>query len=73
MKEGNCLGRVAVVTGGASGIGLAIVRRLAAGGASVALLDLDEAAADQAAVEKAPDRHIVPLSGIIGRPVSPRY
>ena len=50
-KEGNCLGRVAVVTGGASGIGLAIVRRLAAGGASVALLDLDEAAADQAAAE----------------------
>jgi 2-hydroxycyclohexanecarboxyl-CoA dehydrogenase len=39
------------VTGGASGIGLAIVRRLAAGGASVALLDLDEAAADQAAAE----------------------
>jgi 2-hydroxycyclohexanecarboxyl-CoA dehydrogenase len=37
------------VTGGASGIGLAIVRRLAVGGASVALLDLDEAAADQAA------------------------
>ena len=45
------MGRVAVVTGGASGIGLAIVRRLAAGGASVALLDLDAAAADQAAAE----------------------
>jgi NAD(P)-dependent dehydrogenase (short-subunit alcohol dehydrogenase family) len=39
------------VTGGASGIGLAIVRRLAAGGASVALLDLNAAAADQAAAE----------------------
>ena len=45
------MGRVAVVTGGASGIGLAIVRRLAAGGASVALLDLNAAAADRAAAE----------------------
>jgi NAD(P)-dependent dehydrogenase (short-subunit alcohol dehydrogenase family) len=39
------------VTGGASGIGLAIVRRLAVGGASVALLDLDAAAADDAAAK----------------------
>ncbi|HET8615523.1 MAG TPA: 3-oxoacyl-ACP reductase FabG [Actinomycetales bacterium] len=34
-------GRVAVVTGGARGIGAATARRLVAGGASVALLDLD--------------------------------
>jgi len=33
--------RVAVVTGGAAGIGLAIVRRLAAGGARIALWDRD--------------------------------
>ena len=45
------MARVAVVTGGASGIGLAIVRRLAVGGASVALLDLDAGAADRAAAE----------------------
>jgi 3-hydroxybutyrate dehydrogenase len=38
-------GRSAVVTGGASGIGLACVERLAQSGASVLVLDLNEAAA----------------------------
>jgi 3-oxoacyl-[acyl-carrier protein] reductase len=42
-------GRHAVVTGGASGIGLAIAERLAASGARVALWDLNEAAARDAA------------------------
>jgi 3-oxoacyl-[acyl-carrier protein] reductase len=37
-------GRKAVVTGGASGIGLAIARRLTASGATVALWDLSESA-----------------------------
>jgi 3-oxoacyl-[acyl-carrier protein] reductase len=37
-------GRSAVITGGASGIGLAVAQRLAAGGATVALWDRDEAA-----------------------------
>jgi NAD(P)-dependent dehydrogenase (short-subunit alcohol dehydrogenase family) len=41
-------GLVAVVTGGASGIGAAIARRLHERGASVAVLDLDPAAADPA-------------------------
>jgi 3-oxoacyl-[acyl-carrier protein] reductase len=42
-------GRVAVVTGAARGIGAATARRLAAGGACVALLDLDQGAVDATA------------------------
>ncbi|MEM6280065.1 MAG: SDR family NAD(P)-dependent oxidoreductase, partial [Verrucomicrobiota bacterium] len=37
-------GKSAVVTGGASGIGLAISSRFAAAGAAVAILDFDEEA-----------------------------
>jgi 2,3-dihydroxy-2,3-dihydro-p-cumate dehydrogenase len=44
-------GRVACVTGAARGIGLACARRLAAGGARVAVIDLDAAAAKQAAAD----------------------
>ncbi|MFM8303228.1 MAG: SDR family NAD(P)-dependent oxidoreductase [Actinomycetota bacterium] len=43
------MGRVAVVTGGASGMGLSCARRLAAQGDRVGILDLDGAAAEQAA------------------------
>jgi 3-oxoacyl-[acyl-carrier protein] reductase len=41
MNELDVRGRVAVVTGGASGIGLAIARRLLASGATLSLWDLD--------------------------------
>ncbi|MGI5164580.1 3-oxoacyl-ACP reductase [Spirillospora sp. CA-253888] len=44
-------GRVAVVTGGASGIGLATVRRFAQEGARVVVADLDEAGGKAAADE----------------------
>ena len=44
-------GKVAVVTGGASGIGLGIARRLAAAGAQVVIGDVEEAALRAAADE----------------------
>jgi NAD(P)-dependent dehydrogenase (short-subunit alcohol dehydrogenase family) len=43
--------RVAVVTGGASGIGLGVARGLVADGHRVAILDRDAAAAEEAAAE----------------------
>jgi 2-hydroxycyclohexanecarboxyl-CoA dehydrogenase len=45
------MARVAVVTGGASGMGLATARRLAGQGDRVGILDLDGEAADRAAAE----------------------
>ena len=45
---GRLAGRRAVVTGGASGIGLAIAERLAAEGAAIALLDIDGPACEAA-------------------------
>ena len=44
----NFAGRHAVITGGAAGIGLAIARRLAAGGASLTLWDRDIAQLQEA-------------------------
>lgn len=45
------VGKVAIVTGGASGIGAAVVRRLAGEGAAVAVSDLDATAANALADE----------------------
>jgi NAD(P)-dependent dehydrogenase (short-subunit alcohol dehydrogenase family) len=44
-------GRVAVITGGGSGIGLATARRLASEGATVVVVDIDEAAGTASAAE----------------------
>jgi NAD(P)-dependent dehydrogenase (short-subunit alcohol dehydrogenase family) len=49
MNEINLKGRVAIVTGGARGIGLAIAARLTRSGAKVALWDRDDAVAGAAA------------------------
>jgi 3-oxoacyl-[acyl-carrier protein] reductase len=44
MNDLDFRNRAAVITGGAAGIGLAVARRLAAGGAAIALWDRDAAA-----------------------------
>jgi 3-oxoacyl-[acyl-carrier protein] reductase len=49
MNSYDLSGRVAVVTGGAQGIGLAVAQRLAASGARVALWDRDRALAEDSA------------------------
>ncbi|TDD17091.1 3-oxoacyl-ACP reductase [Kribbella turkmenica] len=51
VKASRLKGRVAVVTGGASGIGLAAVRRLAAEGARIVIGDVDPATGKAAADE----------------------
>jgi 3-oxoacyl-[acyl-carrier protein] reductase len=51
MNQLDLKGRVAVVTGGAAGIGMAIARRLAASGARVSLWDRDDGALSAAATE----------------------
>ena len=51
MNSYDLSGRVAVVTGGAQGIGFAVARRLALSGADVAIWDLDLARARVAAAE----------------------
>jgi 3alpha(or 20beta)-hydroxysteroid dehydrogenase len=49
--DGRSAGRVAIVTGGAGGIGAAAARRLVADGARVVLVDRDEVALERVAAE----------------------
>ncbi len=60
-------GQRAVVTGGASGIGLAIARRLASEGAVVALWDRDAAQLDEAAASM-PEGKLVGIQVDVCRP-----
>jgi len=62
-------GKVAVVTGGARGIGQAICAGLAQRGADVVIVDLSDAAETVAAVEKA-GRTAVALSGDVADPAA---
>jgi len=55
VNQINLQGRKAVVTGGASGLGYAITKRLLQSGADVALWDLKQEALDQAAFDLAPE------------------
>ncbi len=63
MNQLDLTGRVAIVTGAARGIGLAIARRAVESGASVALWDMDRAAVEQAAaaLERA-SAHVLDLT-----------
>ena len=55
MNQYDLNGRVAVITGGAQGIGFAVAKRMAASGAIIAIWDRDEILAKQAATELGPD------------------
>jgi NAD(P)-dependent dehydrogenase (short-subunit alcohol dehydrogenase family) len=62
-------GRVALVTGGASGIGLAACRRFLTLGLSVAMVDRDQAALDRAVAELSAGDRVHPfLADIASRP-----
>jgi 3-oxoacyl-[acyl-carrier protein] reductase len=58
MNKMDLEGRVAAITGGAAGIGLAIAQRMAESGARVALWDRDQAAAEAALPSLAGDGHL---------------
>lgn len=57
-------GRRALVTGGASGIGLATARALAAAGAHVTVIDRDAAGAEKAAAQIAGESLVLDLSDV---------
>lgn len=55
MNKLDLAGRVAIVTGGARGIGLAVARRMVASGAEVAIWDMDAAKAEESRAALAAD------------------
>ncbi len=55
MNKLDLAGRVAIVTGGARGIGLAVARRMVASGASVSIWDADPAKAEESRAALAAD------------------
>jgi NAD(P)-dependent dehydrogenase (short-subunit alcohol dehydrogenase family) len=54
-------GKVALITGGASGIGLALVHRAAASGMKVAIVDVEKAALDAAVAEVGSSAEVIGL------------
>ena len=62
----NFVGRAAVVTGGAQGIGRAVVEKLIGGGASVAIWDRDKALAERTASELAERGKVVAVGVDVG-------
>ncbi|WP_029144431.1 3-hydroxybutyrate dehydrogenase [Microbacterium luticocti] len=62
MTESDLHGKRAVITGGASGIGLACARELASRGAHVVIADLNEQAAQDAASDLGGEAWVVDLS-----------
>jgi 2-dehydro-3-deoxy-L-rhamnonate dehydrogenase (NAD+) len=62
MNQINLQNRTAIVTGGARGIGRAIVERLLASGASVAIWDMDAKVAEEAASELAAAGKVVAVA-----------
>ena len=61
-------GKVAVITGGASGIGLALARRAAAEGMRLVLADVEQAALDAAAADlRAGGAEVLPLRTDVSR------
>ena len=62
MNQIDLAGRVAVVTGGAQGIGRAIVERFLDSGAAVAIWDRDAALADKTAAELKPRGRVAPFA-----------
>lgn len=63
-------GKVAVITGGASGIGLALARRLGSEGMKLVLADVEDAALERAAAElRTAGREVLPVRADVSKAV----